>query len=128
IETGVPFLDPHLVHLSGNLPLEVRIGAERKDVLRRLGRLYLPAEVSARPKVGFGFDVKRYIDDEARPEFLLDGHLRDEMGLSRDQWRAAVLPARGQGVLLLWTGEIWCRAVLEGQRTSEVESALWREG
>ena len=76
IETRVPFLDPDLVQLCVNLPLEVRIGGERKAALRRLGRLYLPAEVSARPKVGFGFDVKRYIEGAARPEFLLDGHLK----------------------------------------------------
>jgi hypothetical protein len=28
--------------------------------------------------------------------------------------------------LRLWSGEVWCRAVLDGQATGDVEAALWR--
>ena len=129
IETRVPFLDPNLAALALCLPLEARMEPGRKGVLRDLADRHLPPEVARRQKRGFGFDVRRYIEPAARPEFLLDGALRELLGVDREQWKAATVPARSAAqALRLWSGEVWCRVVLEGQPTGEVEAALWRSG
>ena len=127
IETRVPFLDPHFAALAVCLPLEARMEPSRKGLLRDLADRRLPREVARRQKRGFGFDVRRYIEPAARPEFLLDGALRELLGVDRQRWAAAVAPAPGAAqALRLWSGEVWCRSVLDGQATGEVEDALWR--
>ena len=129
IETRVPFLDPNLAALALCLPLEARMEPGRKGLLRDLADRRLPREVARRQKRGFGFDVRRYIEPCARPEFLLDGALRELLAVDRERWAAAVSPARSAAqALRLWSGEVWCRAVLDGQPTEEVEAALWRSG
>jgi hypothetical protein len=60
------------VALALNLPVGSRVLPERKAPLRALARQLLPAVVTTRPKVGFGFDVTGYLA-VARPEFLADG-------------------------------------------------------
>lgn len=126
IETRVPFLDPDLVALALNLPLEARIEPLRKGVLRDIGYRHLPKSVVRRPKIGFGFDVRGYLEPAARPEFLGDGHLRQVLGVAREPWSEAIADADAAQALRLWSGEIWCRTVLEGQATPDVEAALWR--
>ena len=129
IETRVPFLDPNLAGLALCLPLEARMEPGRKGLLRDLADRRLPREVARRQKRGFGFDVRRYIEPAARPEFLLDGALRELLGVERERWASAVIPARSAAqALRLWSGEVWCRAVLDGQPTADVEAALWRSG
>jgi asparagine synthase (glutamine-hydrolysing) len=129
IETRVPFLDPNLSALALCLPLEARMEPGRKGLLRDLADRRLPREVARRQKRGFGFDVRRYIEPAARPEFLLDGALRELLGVERKRWSAAVLPAPSAAqALRLWSGEVWCRAVLGGEPTQQVEAALWRSG
>jgi asparagine synthase (glutamine-hydrolysing) len=127
IETRVPFLDPDLAGLALCLPLEARMEPGRKGVLRDLADRRLPREVARRQKRGFGFDVRYYIEPAARPEFLLDGALRELLEVDRERWAGAVHPARSAAqALRLWSGEVWCRAVLDGQPAGQVEAALWR--
>ena len=129
IETRVPFLDPHVAALALSMPLEARMEPERKGVLRDLADRHLPREVARRQKRGFGFDVRRYIEPAARPEFLLDGALRELLRVPRDRWKAATTPVPSAAqALRLWSGEVWCRAVLEGESKDAVEAALWRSG
>lgn len=129
IETRVPFLDPNFAGLALCLPLEARMEPGRKGLLRDLADRHLPREVARRQKRGFGFDVRRYIEPAARPEFILDGALRELLGVERDRWKAATVPAPSAAqALRLWSGEVWCRVVLEGQPTGHVEAALWRSG
>ena len=125
IETRVPFLDPAVVALALNLPLEARTRPERKGVLRDLGARHLPAAVAARAKVGFGFDVRAYLEPAARPEFLADGRLREELGFAEGQWNAAITGLASDQALRAWTAEMWCRLILEGETVEEVEAALW---
>ena len=116
IETRVPFLDPNLAALALCLPLEARMEPGRKGLLRDLADRRLPREVARRQKRGFGFDVRRYIEPSARPEFLADGALRELLGVAKERWAAAVFPAPSAAqALRLWSGEVWCRAVLDGQ-------------
>jgi asparagine synthase (glutamine-hydrolysing) len=126
IETRVPFLDPGVVGLALNLPLPARTQPLRKGVLRDLGSRHLPRAVARRAKVGFGFDVRRYLAPAVRPEFLREGALRDVLQVSRADWDALAAGAASHGALRLWTGEIWCRLFLEGQADATVEAALWR--
>jgi asparagine synthase (glutamine-hydrolysing) len=125
IETRVPFLDPDVVALALNMPLELRIEPERKGLLRELARRRLPAGVADRPKIGFGFDVGAYIGSAARPEFLTEGRLREVLEVDRATWSEAVAD---QQSLLVWTGEIWCRLFLDGETVDAVEDALWARG
>jgi len=126
VETREPYLDSELVGLALNLPIEVRMDPHRKAVLREVARRHLPGEIIRRPKFGFGFDVRRYLKGAARPEFLLDGALRELVEAPREQWAAALDTNDNlTQVLALWTGEIWARLVLEGKQEAEVERELW---
>ena len=127
IETRVPFLDPEVVSVALNMPLEHRVEPDRKQPLRDIARRVLPGGVAERPKVGFGFDVDRYLGaGVAQPEFVAGGRLRDVLGVAdRDEWRARVAGAAGQSALLLWTAEIWCRQFLDGDSDEAVADALW---
>jgi asparagine synthase (glutamine-hydrolysing) len=126
IETRVPFLDPAVVALALNLPVSARTQPLRKGVLRDVGARHLPRAIARRAKVGFGFDVRRYLAPASRPDFLRDGVLRDTLEVPRAQWDDLAAVAASHGALRLWTGEIWCRLFLEGQDEATVETALWR--
>ena len=123
VETRVPFLDPEVVALALNMPLEERVEPERKAPLRALGRRLLPASVVAREKVGFGFDVHRYLGGAVRERFLRDGLLREELGVARADWDAHV-PAMCASLAPV-TGEIWMRAVVQGESAESVQAELW---
>lgn len=125
VETRVPFLDPDVVALSLNLPLEARATPERKGILRDLARAHLPRGVASRSKLGFGFDVRPYLAGAARPEFLADGHLRELLGVSTEDWRADLGEMSSAHALRFWSGEIWCRVLLAGEAVDAVEADLW---
>ena len=125
IETREPFLDPDLVELAVNLPLEQRLRPERKALLREVALRHVPREVVERPKVGFGFDVREYIVPRARPEFLHEGRIGELFGIDGAGMAAIAAGAQSHGTLLLWTGEIWCRLFLAGESPDTVAEALW---
>lgn len=126
VETRVPFLDPEVVGLALNLPLHHRVLPERKGVLRDLADRHLPHAVARRPKVGFGFDACGYVNPRARPEALLDGRLRQLLGVPRAAWAQRAQAPAGQQGLLLWTAEMWCRLFLDGASVAAVEREVWR--
>lgn len=125
VETRVPFLDPDFVEIVLNLPLHQRIEPRRKEPLKRLAESRLPPGIADRPKMGFGFSVADYLDGRVRASFVRDGYLRDCLGRDRETWEAHCSAASGLALLLLWTGEIWCRAFVDGQQDDEIDSALW---
>jgi asparagine synthase (glutamine-hydrolysing) len=127
IETRVPFLDPDVVSFALNLPLEARVTPVRKGILRDLARRRLPRGIAERFKFGFGFDVRRYLSDAADPSFLENGYLRELFQVPRELWRRTIAGLLRPHVLRFWTGEIWCRLLLEGQSVRTVESDLWGE-
>jgi asparagine synthase (glutamine-hydrolysing) len=126
IETRVPFLDPGLVELCVNLPLEHRIEPLRKNPLAVLAERHLPAGLSTRPKIGFNFDVSAYLGSRANPAFLADGMLRDLFRVPGADWRANVSTDPFRGTMLLWSAEIWARLFLEGSSPAAVERDLFR--
>lgn len=125
IETRVPFLDPDVAELALNLPLEARVRPERKGILREIGARVLPPEIATRPKVGFGFDIDRYVEPGLREDFLADGRLREALGEPAGAWRARVGALRGQRRMLALSAEVLCRGLLEDHSPAAIEAALW---
>jgi asparagine synthase (glutamine-hydrolysing) len=124
VETRVPFLDPDVVAAALSMPLEQRIESERKAPLRTMARGLLPDGVVEREKVGFGFDVPRYLAGAVREEFLRDGLLRGELEAARADWHELV-PAMCTSLGPL-TAEIWLRTVVHGSPPDAVQAELWR--
>jgi asparagine synthase (glutamine-hydrolysing) len=124
VETRVPFLDPGMVALALNLPIGARMLPDRKAPLRALARQLLPAVVTTRPKVGFGFDVTGYLA-AARPEFLAHGVLREVLQLGTRSWREVLPSLGGRHPMLLTSGEIWARTFVRGDDAGSVTEALW---
>lgn len=107
VEARIPFLDPQLVSLVLNLPLEHRVGPEPKGVLRDVGAGHLTPQVARRPKqVGLECDMRRYLLAGARPEFLEGGSLREALGIEHERWQAIVSQCGEDDALSLWTAEL----------------------
>lgn len=128
VEVRVPFLDPDVVRLVLNMPLEARIGPLPKGALRDVAAQWLPPALARRPKYpGLSPDVRRGISEWARPEFVEDGYLRQLFELPSSTWREYLGVVSPGQAFRAWTSEIWCRLMLEGTPVSEVEAALWRD-
>lgn len=125
IEGRTPFLDPEVVKLCVNLPLETKLEPNTKSILRDVGSRVLPREIIERPKQGFGFPVEHYLRPATRPEFIADGMLRETLGVAKGTWGDILAKLPDQGVMLFWTGEIWCRGVLEQHSQEQIEDDLW---
>jgi len=128
VEARVPFLDPQLVSLVLNLPLEHRVGPKPKGILRDVAAAHLSPRVARRPKqIGLECDVRRYLLASARAEFLERGSLREALGIERERWQAIVGRCGESHIISLCTAEIWCRLMLDCQSRASVESALWKD-
>jgi asparagine synthase (glutamine-hydrolysing) len=129
VEARIPYLDPGLVSLAVNLPLEARVGPRSKGVLRDVARRHLPRSIALRPKVfGMLFDAGSWIREAAAPSFLRDGHLRELLQVPLPDWTHLMGAVRASGVPRLWSAEVWCRILIEGQTVEQVERELWPSG
>ena len=129
VETRVPFLDPDVVRLALNLPLEARTQPRVKGVLRDVGRRHLPPAIANRPKYGgLSFDARRRIEEAARPEFLADGFLREALRRPQARWHELRVAGTSRTGLRLWTAEIWTRLFVEHHSVARVEADLWGSG
>lgn len=126
VETRPPFLDPGVVGLVLNLPLEWRIAPDPKGIVRDLARRHLPRDVADRPKCNPAtYGVTAHLRERGRAEFLERGVLRDLLEVPAEAWRRRIAEAPPYPAMQLWTGEIWCRAVVEGSPRGQVEADLW---
>ena len=69
LEARVPLLDHRIVEWSWRLPQHYklsRFGAQGRRVLRNLLKRYVPPELFARPKIGFGMPVGSWLRNELR--------------------------------------------------------------
>ncbi len=129
VEARVPFLDPRVVELALNLPLEFRVSPWSKGILRDVARGLLPWKIAHRPKIyGMMFDAGAWIEDAANPLFLSDGVFRDVFGFPTREFADVLESAQGALRVRLWSAEVWCRSVFAGQTLSTIESDLWPEG
>ncbi|MFW2390617.1 MAG: asparagine synthase (glutamine-hydrolyzing) [Polyangiales bacterium] len=71
LEARSPFLDRRVLEFAFSLPLDMRIhGRQKKYLVRRLLRDYLPAELSERPKQGFTAPVAHWLRHDLREELV----------------------------------------------------------
>jgi asparagine synthase (glutamine-hydrolysing) len=129
VEARVPFLEPDVVKLVLNLPLEARVGPWTKGILRDVARRVLPWSVAHRPKIyGMDYDAAGWIEQAADPRFLTDGLLRETLTIPEGEFERVVSVARGQRKLRLWSAEVWCRSVFAGNSIEEINRDLWPHG
>jgi asparagine synthase (glutamine-hydrolysing) len=127
VETRVPFLEPGVVKLALNLPLEARVGPWSKGILRDVARRVLPWSVAHRPKIyGMDFDAGVWIEQAAHGRFLSDGLLRETLQIPEAEFDEVVSAADGLLKLRLWSAEVWCRSVFAGHSVQVIEEELWR--
>lgn len=126
VEARVPFLEPAVVKLVLNLPLEARVGPWSKGILRDVARRVLPWSAAHRPKIyGMAFDSRVWIEDAANPRFLTDGLLRDTLRIPKNEFQATVVAGDRIAKVRLWSAEVWCRSALAKQSIKEIEHDLW---
>lgn len=129
VEARVPFLDPRVVTLALNLPLEARVGPWNKGLLRDVARRLLPWRLAHRPKIyGMDFDAGAWIEAAADKRFLLDGVLRETFELSTAELTQVLAMSSGALRARIWSTEVWCRSVLGGETIPQIERALWTSG
>ena len=72
LEARVPLLDHKVAEFAAALPAHLKLrGFERKYLLRRVGRKFLPAEIFNRKKQGFPIPISAWFRKEVR-EFVRD--------------------------------------------------------
>jgi asparagine synthase (glutamine-hydrolysing) len=129
VEARVPFLDPAVVGLVLNLPLEARVGPWSKGLLRDVARRVLPWDMAYRQKIyGMDFDAAGWIEAAADPGFLGDGVLRDVLRMPRHDLQAQLEASHKADRVRIWSAEVWCRSMLAGQSVQSIESELWPAG
>lgn len=129
VEARVPFLDPRVVALALNLPLEARVGPWNKGILRDVARTLLPWRIAHRAKLyGMDFDAGRWIEEAADPTFLRQGMLRDIFRIPAEEFDQVVNNAFRSLRVRLWSAEVWCRATFGGESPETIEKALWLSG
>ena len=64
----------------------------------------------------------------ARPGFLLDGHLRELLEVPGGVWLDLFNSLRGRTTVRLWSAEVWCRLMLDGEPPENVGRELWQGG
>jgi asparagine synthase (glutamine-hydrolysing) len=126
VEARVPFLDPDLVALVLNLPLEARAGPRPKGILRDVAEHHLPRRIALRAKRGgLSRDARSLIGAAARPEFIDDGHLRGVIDAPLPPWRDMLRSLTSREMISVCSAEICCRLFLDGSSVARVEAELW---
>jgi asparagine synthase (glutamine-hydrolysing) len=129
VEARVPFLDPRVVELALNLPLEARVTPWTKGILRDVARRLLPLSTASRWKIfGMNFDAGAWIEEGARPEFLSQGVFREVFEVPSREFASLMEASHGPQRVRLWSTEVWCRSVFAGQAVPVIEKDLWPEG
>lgn len=129
VEARVPFLDPRVVELALNLPLDARVGPWSKGILRDVARRLLPWRIAHRPKIyGMEFDAGAWIEDAADTRFLSQGMFREVFAIPAQVFDDALGVARGSLRVRLWSAEVWCRSVFAGESAQTIEKELWPQG
>jgi asparagine synthase (glutamine-hydrolysing) len=128
VEARVPFLEPDVVKLALNLPLEARVGPWSKGILRDVARRVLPWSIAHRPKIyGMAFDARTWIEEAADLSFLTDGLLRDTLRIPHDEFHNVIAAGNHVVRVRLWSAEVWCRSMLAGHSIEQIEQDLWLE-
>ncbi|MGC4085040.1 MAG: asparagine synthase (glutamine-hydrolyzing) [Vicinamibacterales bacterium] len=80
LEGRSPFLDHQVMEYAAALPTSLKLrGTDKKYLLKRIARRYLPAELIDRPKMGFGVPLDHWFRGELNAlahDVLLDSRAR----------------------------------------------------
>jgi len=100
IEARVPFLDHVLVEFCARLPVPMKIRlTEKKALLRRVARQYVPSSVLNHPKQGFGSPMAAWLRCGLRSyaENSLSGPMLDRTGVLKRSAVAQLLTEHREG-------------------------------
>jgi asparagine synthase (glutamine-hydrolysing) len=129
VEARVPFLDPRVVDLVLNLPLESRVTPWNKGVLRDVAKQLLPGTIARRAKVyGMDYDAGSWIEETADPNFLREGIMRELFDIPGAQFSELLARAYGSLRVRLWSTEVWCRSAFAGHSAATIDKDLWAVG
>ena len=135
LEVRVPLLDHKLIEFVTKVPASLKLaGTETKQLLKRVARDLIPAEILDRPKQGFGIPLEQWINEQLRDQIretlreprtrqrgyvnsdfvdlLLDEHHKGRRDHSFPLWALLIL-------------ELWHRRYVDGApRRAESSEAL----
>jgi asparagine synthase (glutamine-hydrolysing) len=132
LESRVPFLDHKLVEFSARLPERMKLrGATTKYILRESMKNLLPAEILARPKMGFPVPIGSWFRGEYAP--VVQEYLLSERALGRGIFDPAFVHSlvqrhqagedHAERLWALVNFEIWQREFFDDDRGSIVEES-----
>ena len=123
VELRVPYLDRALVEQAGRIPANVKhLHGEQKWILAQAAGDWLPPEVRARPKTGFGAPIRHWLSTDLRDEMraTLLGDRFIDRGFFRRAGVARMLDDLATGrrdvayvVWALFTFELWARTFVD---------------
>jgi asparagine synthase (glutamine-hydrolysing) len=69
LEVRVPLLDHKLIDFVTKVPASLKLaGTETKQLLKRVAKDLIPAEILDRPKQGFGIPIEQWINNQLRDQ------------------------------------------------------------
>ncbi len=120
VEVRVPFLDHELVEAAFQIDAGIVFeGAERKALLKRVARSWLPPEILTARKKGFSAPLGAWMQHGLRElarRLLPDGSLVGRGIFRADALAAFAAEARPKEVWLLLAAELWSRHWLDGEK------------
>jgi asparagine synthase (glutamine-hydrolysing) len=129
LEARVPFLDHELMEFAEAIPSRLKVrGRSGKWILRRALRPWIPAGVSARPKIAFETPISSWLRDARldglRERVLSEGSACSTLLRRREVMRLFDLHRTGRRDLhwqlfTLITLELWHDAVVRGVATGQ---------
>ncbi|HEX5436715.1 MAG TPA: asparagine synthase (glutamine-hydrolyzing) [Gemmatimonadaceae bacterium] len=130
LEARPPLLDHEIVEYAARIPSSMKLrGRHLKVILRRTAAAYLPPDIVAREKQGFGFPIGRWMRTALRPlleETVATSRFVESGLFDRDYMRrllAEHLSGRSDHHFRLWillNLELWHRLYLEHQSAEQV--------
>jgi len=123
LEVRVPLLDHKLIDFVTKVPASLKLaGTETKQLLKRVARDLIPAEILDRPKQGFGMPLEEWINRQLRDqirEILREPRTR-QRGYVNPDYVDLILDEHHKGrrdhsqpLWSLWILELWHRRYID---------------
>ena len=123
LEVRVPLLDHKLIEFVTRVPASLKLaGTETKQLLKRVAKDLIPAEILDRPKQGFGMPLEEWINRQLRDQIrdILNEPLTRQRGYVNYDYVDLILDEHQKGrrdhsqpLWSLWIFELWQRRYLD---------------